>query len=306
MQERSGTGELYIARVLSTPANPLFPGWYADPEVAVFGGRVWVYPTCSAPFDDQTFLDAFSSPDLTTWTRHERVLSSDTVPWARRAVWAPCCVEDNGRYYLFFGANDIHEGEVGGIGVAVGDDPAGPFVDHLGHPLIGTHENGAQPIDQCVFRDGDRWYMAYGGWGVCNLCRLSADFRSVEPFDDGTRFRPITPVGYREGPYFFKRRDVWYFMWSEGDWADGSYQVAYATADTPDGPWPRRGTVIEPRPGLATGAGHNSVLNLPGTEDWFLVYHRRPAGEVDMHHRVPCMDRLRFAADGSIVPVTMT
>src|SRR6476659_886295 len=44
--------------------NPIFPGWYADPEGVVFGNNYWVYPTYSAAYDQQVFLDAFSSPDL--------------------------------------------------------------------------------------------------------------------------------------------------------------------------------------------------------------------------------------------------
>src|SRR5881628_2047350 len=69
-------------------SNPIFPGWYADPEAHVFEGRYWIYPTYSAPYDQQTFLDAFSSRDLVSWEKHPRVLDISNVPWARRAVWA--------------------------------------------------------------------------------------------------------------------------------------------------------------------------------------------------------------------------
>ena len=47
-----------------TSGNPIFSGWYADPEGAVFGNQYWVFPTYSAPYEKQTFFDAFSSPDL--------------------------------------------------------------------------------------------------------------------------------------------------------------------------------------------------------------------------------------------------
>ena len=68
--------------------NPVIPGWYADPEAHVFGGRYWIYPTYSAPYNQQTFMDAFSSPDLITWEKHSRVLDIRDVKWARRALWA--------------------------------------------------------------------------------------------------------------------------------------------------------------------------------------------------------------------------
>ncbi len=44
--------------------NPVFPGWYADPDAAIFGSTYWVYPTYSAKYKEQVFLDAFSSQDL--------------------------------------------------------------------------------------------------------------------------------------------------------------------------------------------------------------------------------------------------
>src|SRR5438046_1156372 len=85
--------------------NPILPGWYADPEAHVFEGQYWIYPTYSAPYDQQTFMDAFSSRDLITWEKHPRVLDVRDVKWARRALWAPSIVEKDGWYYLFFGAN---------------------------------------------------------------------------------------------------------------------------------------------------------------------------------------------------------
>src|SRR6056297_2493710 len=117
--------------------NPVFEGWYADPEVALFDDEIWIYPTYSAPYDEQLHFDAFSSHDLVRWTKHERVLVNDDVAWARRAMWAPSVVEKDGRHFFFFGANDIQSDEEhGGIGVAVSDEPSGPFVDYLGEPLI--------------------------------------------------------------------------------------------------------------------------------------------------------------------------
>ena len=88
-------------------------------EAHVFDGQNWIFPTYSAPYDAQTFMDAFSSRDLVTWTKHPRVLEAAGVKWARRAVWAPSIIRKDDWYYLFFGANDIqNDQQVGGIGVA--------------------------------------------------------------------------------------------------------------------------------------------------------------------------------------------
>jgi beta-xylosidase len=293
---------------LPRAGNPVFAGWYADPEVAVFGDRYWIYPTYSAPYDRQLFLDAFSSPDLVHWRLHRHVLHRDAIPWARRAMWAPAIVEKDGRFFLFFAANDIQsDDQVGGIGVAVADRPEGPFRDHIGAPLIDRFHHGAQPIDQFVFRDhdGSHW-LVYGGWRHCNIAKLRDDFRGFVPFDDGSTFREITPAGYVEGPVLFVRDGRYYFMWSEGGWTGPDYSVAYAVADTPFGPFERVGKILAQDPEVATGAGHHSVLRLPDRDEWYIVYHRRPLGETDGNHRVVCIDRMHFDADGRILPVRIT
>jgi beta-xylosidase len=291
----------------ATSGNPILPGRYADPEAHVFEGRYWIYPTYSARYDEQTFMDAFSSRDLLTWTKHERVLDVANVRWATRALWAPSVVEKAGWYYLFFGANDIqNDQQVGGIGVARSRSPAGPFADYLGKPLIDRFHNGAQPIDQFVFRDRDgAYYIVYGGWRHCNIARLNDDFTGLVPFPDGTVFKEITPQGYVEGAFMLLKDGKYYFMWSEGGWTGPDYAVAYAIGESPFGPFERVGKILQQDPAVATGAGHHSVLR-GASGRWYIVYHRRPLGETDRNHRVVCIDELIFEPDGSIRRVVVT
>ncbi len=292
----------------ATSGNPILPGWYADPEVHVFGNRYWIFPTYSAPYNQQTFLDAFSSTDLVTWTKHEHVLDTLNVKWAKRAVWAPSIIQKDGWYYLFFGANDIQNDEQhGGIGVARSKSPEGPFVDHLGKPLIDRFHNGAQPIDQMVFQDKDgAYYIIYGGWKHCNIAKLNKDFTGFVPFPDGSTFKEITPSGYVEGPYMLMKDGKYYFMWSEGGWTGPNYAVAYAVGNSPFGPFERVGTILKQDSTIATGAGHHSVLHPPGSKNYYIVYHRRPIGETDRNHRVVSIDELRFDDKGNILPVVIT
>jgi beta-xylosidase len=290
----------------SYAGNPVFPGWYADPEGIILNDRYWIYPTYSAKYEQQVFFDAFSSSDLVRWTKHEKILDTARVKWARRAMWAPSIIEKDGKYFLFFGANDVHEGEVGGIGVAVADNPEGPFKDYLGKPLIGGIHNGAQPIDQFVFKDKDQYYLIYGGWRHCNIVKLKKDFTGLEPYDDGDIYKEITPEGYVEGPFMFKRNGKYYFMWSEGGWTGPDYSVAYAIADSPFGPFNRTSKILQQDPKVATGAGHHSIIHEPGKDKWYIVYHRRPLGETDGNSRVTCIDELQFDKDGFIKPVVIT
>lgn len=297
-----------VSTTVARSGNPILPGWYADPEAIVWDNTYWIYPTTSARYDAQTYFDCFSSTDLITWTKHPKILEKSSISWARRAMWAPAITRHNGKYFLFFGANDIQKnGERGGIGVAVSDSPSGPFQDHLGKPLIDAFHNGAQPIDQAFFRDTDgAAYLIYGGWRHCNIVRLNDDFTGLLPHADGSTFKEVTPEGYVEGPFMFKRDGKYYFMWSEGGWTGPDYSVAYAIADSVTGPFRRVGKILQQDATVATGAGHHSVIQRPGTNEIFIVYHRRPLGETDRDHRVVCIDRMEFAADGTIKPVKIT
>ncbi len=300
--------------------NPVIDGWYADPEIAIFDEHYWIFPTYSAPFEQQVFFNAFSSRDLVNWQIHERILDTAEVKWAKKAMWAPCTVKKGDQYFLFFAANDLQRpvskwwnpdihslDDVGGIGVAVADAPEGPYRDYLSKPLTGEVYNAAQPIDQFVFKDSDgQYYIIYGGWGRCNIGRLNGDFTALEPLEDGQLVKEITPEGYVEGPVMFIRNGWYYLMWSEGNWTDGSYKVAYGRSRSLAGPFNKIDIVLESNAGIATGAGHHSVLNIPGTDDWYMIYHRRPIPNEDRDHRVTCIDRMYFNEEGLIQQVQMT
>ena len=287
--------------------NPVFPGWYADPEGIVFDDKYWIFPTYSAPYEEQVFLDAFSSKDLVNWEKHEKIIDTAEVKWAKKAVWAPSIIKKADEYYLFFAANDIQsDEELGGIGVAKASSPQGPYKDHLGKPLIGKFHNGAQPIDQFVFEDNGEYYMFYGGWKHCNVALLNDDFTGFKTFEDGETFKEITPRDYVEGPFMFKRDGKYYFMWSEGGWTGPNYSVAYAIADSPTGPFEKIGTILQQDPEIATGAGHHSVIKTPGKDDYYIVYHRRPKGETDRNSRETCIEEMHFDENGHIKPVVIT
>lgn len=291
----------------SMSGNPVFEGWYADPEGIIYGDTYWIYPTWSDLYEKQTFFDCFSSKDLVNWTKHANVLDTAAVKWAKIAMWAPSVISKKDKYYFFFGANDVHPGEIGGIGVAISDRPEGPYKDLIGKPLINENVNGAQPIDQFVFKDDDNtYYMYYGGWGHCNMVKLNDDFTALVPFDDGEMYKEVTPQNYVEGPFMFKKNGKYYFMWSEGGWGGPDYSVAYAIADSPFGPFNRIGKILEEDATVATSAGHHSIMHVPNSEDYYIVYHRRPLGDKGRDHRVTCIDKMTFDKDGFINPVKIT
>lgn len=305
----------------TTSGNPIVEGWYADPEGVILNKEFWVFPTFSAKYKDQVFLDAFSSKDMVNWTKHPRIIDTSAVKWANKAMWAPSIVKKDNKYFLFFSANDIQSSErkgfgpnnpdkddkIGGIGIGVASRPEGPYKDYLGKPLINQFYNKAQPIDQYVFQDKDKqYYIMYGGWGRCNIAKLNKDFTALVPYENGDLVKEITPKGYVEGPTMFVRKGKYYLMWSEGGWTNGSYKVAYGVSDNVFGPFEKKSTILVADEAVATGAGHHSVINIPNTDDWYIVYHRRPIPNLDRDHRVTCIDRMYFNEDDSIKDVKMT
>jgi beta-xylosidase len=216
-------------------------------------------------------------------------------------------IRKDGYYYLFICGNDMYHDGDGGIGYVRADRPEGPYKDVLGRPLLDKIINGAQPIDQYIFKDDDgTYYMYYGGWEHCNVCILNDDFTGFVPFPDGQMFKEVTPKGYVEGPFMFKKDGKYYFMWSEGTWTRDDYRVAYAIADNPLGPFERIETILEQDPQVGTGAGHHSVVHEPKSGKWYIFYHRHPLGSTDGNHRQVCVDELHFDKDGYILPVKMT
>ena len=157
------------------------------------------------------------------------------------------------------------------------------------------------------FKDVDgQYYMTYGGWGHCNIVHLKKNLTGFIPFKDGTTFKEITPQGYVEGSFMFYKHGKYYFMWSEGGWTGPDYSVAYAIANSPLGPFKRIGKILQQDAAIATGAGHHSIIHVAKTNQWFIIYHRRPLTEKDGNHRVTCIDEMFFDKDGYIKPVKIT
>ena len=234
------------------------------------------------------------------------------VNWADKNAWAPCITEKeiNGEYKYFYYFTAAQK-----IGVAVSDNPTGPFRD-IGSPLLANKPEGidhGQVIDPDVFTDPEtgKSYL-YWGNGFMAVAELNDDMVSLK---EGTT-KIITPdASFREGAEVFYRGGIYYFLWSEDDTRSPDYKVRYATSTTPTGPLeiPENNLVIEKSPeNEIYGTGHNSILNIPETDEWYIIYHRftRPKG-IDMgraagYNREVCIDRIYFNNQKGIITVSPT
>lgn len=289
----------------------IFEGWYADPDIRLYNGVFWVFPTTSIAFEDQSYFDAWSSPDLEEWTKHASIITTETIRWAKDNFWAPASVSRNEKYYLYFSANGLRtSNEAAGIGVAVADSPGSPYEDAMGRRLIDTVINNANPMDPDVFIDDDGQVYFYYGGTAANVALLGNDmvsFRQLPHEPNGTFFKDITPTPkFVEGTKVFKKNSVYYMMWSENGYGDPTYQVSYGTSDSPFGPFEVRGVILQQKPEVAVATGHNSIVNIPGTDEWYIFYHRRSKKEKDPNKRVIAYDPMYFNVDGTIQPVQIS
>ncbi|HYG34489.1 MAG TPA: family 43 glycosylhydrolase, partial [Clostridia bacterium] len=134
-------------------ANPVLTAPGADPHAAIFGSRCYVYAT-EAGKTEPGFA-VWSSPDLVNWTNHGMALRFADTTWAKHQDWAPGIIERDGKYFLYFSAQSS-------IGVAVSDNPTGPFKDALGGPLV-PFKDDLSSIDPMAFVDDDgQAYLYYG------------------------------------------------------------------------------------------------------------------------------------------------
>ncbi|MDQ1149793.1 family 43 glycosylhydrolase [Sphingobacterium zeae] len=296
--------------------NPVLDGFYADPDVLYSNKtkRYYIYPT-SDGFDGWGgyYFKTFSSPDLSKWKDEGVILDlKKDVAWGPRNAWAPTITEkkvkNDYKYYYYFTAAQK-------IGVAVADLPTGPFKDS-GKPLIDFKPEGVkggQEIDPAAFNDpkSGKSYL-YWGNGYLAVAELNKDMVSIKK----NTVKVITPdKTFREGAYVVYRKGRYYFFWSEDDTRSENYRVRYGTATSPDGPItvPENNLVLQKDPAKGIyGTGHNSILQIPGKDEWYIVYHRfnYPKG-IDMgdaagFNREVCMDRLYFDDEGHVIPVVPT
>ena len=310
--------------------QPILSGFHADPEVLYSNKtkKYYIYSTTDGtPGWGGHDFSVFSSTNLIDWTDEGKMLDvkGSQVAWAVGNAWAPCINEvkqkdGSYKYYFYFSAHNPQTKRKE-IGVAVSDSPTGPFVDS-GKPIITDDDRpegvrGGQAIDVDVFTDPKTGkHYLYWGNGFMAGAELSDDMLSVKK----ETITNLTPKGgnlqtwaFREGAYVFYRKGTYYFMWSVDDTGSPNYHVCYGTSKSPLGPIEideQNYRVIEQKPeDQIYGTAHNSILQLPGKDEWYIVYHRINKNFINRDpgiHREVCIDRLTFDKQGRIVPVMPT
>ncbi|PJM74142.1 hypothetical protein CS006_03120 [Bifidobacterium primatium] len=264
--------------------------FFADPQVFADGGKYYIFPTTDGKSNWNGYqVRCFESTDMVNWVDKGVMVDlkdqnldgtpdSSILPNRTRAAWAPAFAKKDGKYYLYISGNSQ-------TNVAVSDRIDGGYKLQTAKVTDG--------IDPAVFQDPQtgKWYIAWGQ-GKGRYAELNDDMMSIKA---GTKKEyagenadkcaalvgktDIPMCGLREGSYITARQDAkgkwwYYYTYSVDDTNSENYRVAYATAESMDGPWTYRGEILnkDTAKGIL-GTAHHSLVQVPGTDDWYIVYH---------------------------------
>ena len=278
--------------------NPLVPGYFADPCCRKFGDTYYLYATPDGWGVGQGPFCIWTSKDFVHWISNQSNWPTTDQKWAPSVVYA------NSQYYMYTQVPCQTY-------VATGATPLGPWTNPIagGNPMIPTGTGGSIVLDGECFIDSDsKAYIYFGTWWTPTVIKLNSDLISwtdapIDYFGSNTPYGTVQ--GCMEAPYMYKRNNIYYYMYSDYQCGDSTYQVEYSTGSTPLGPW----TYGANNPVLATGAddtvdgpGHHTMMDDGGKT--FIIYHRHDnPHNSDGAHRQVAVNELHFNPDNSIQQV---
>jgi len=287
--------------------NPLIMDQFtADPTARVFEGKIYVYPSHDIIASSgkghvgwfcMEDYHVFSSENLTDWQDHGVIVSQNTVSWVASnsySMWAPDCIYKNGKYYFYFPApaKDTTYGRGFSIGVAVSDKPYGHFIPQS-EPIKNVHG-----IDPNIFIDRDgQAYLYWAGRGMF-VAKLKENMLEIA---DKPQAIEGLPKGFKEGPFLFERKGIYYFTFPFV--IDTTESLAYCTSDNPMGPFKYGGVMMDKSP-TGCWTNHQSVVEYKG--QWYLFYHHNDLSPEFDKARSIRADSLFFNEDGTIKKVIPT
>ena len=289
--------------------NPIVRNQYsADPSARVFGNKVYLFPSHDILATEgkgrvgwfcMEDYHVFSSSNLTDWTDHGMIVQQNKVPWVRPnsySMWAPDCIERNGKYYFYFPTSPQDTATYGRgftIGVAIADKPEGPYIPQA-TPIKGVHG-----IDPNVFINKDG--QAYLYWSAGNIYAAKLKENMTELASDPVILKDLPTKGLKEGPYLFERNGIYYLTFPHVE--NKIERLEYSMSDNPLGPFKMTGVIMDESP---TGCWtvHHSVIQFKN--QWYLFYHDRDYSPNFDKARSVRVDSLFFNSDGTIKKVIPT
>jgi len=288
--------------------NPIITDQFsADPSARVFNGKVYVYPSHDIHAKEgqgrpgwfcMEDYHVFSSENLTDWTDHGVIISQNKVECVdstRYSMWAPDCICKNGKYYFYFPApaKDTLYGKGFSVGVAVSDNPFGPFIPES-KPINNVHG-----IDPCPFIDKDG--HAYLYWAARNIYVARLKDNMTELASEPQIIDNLPEEGLKEGPFVFERDRIYYLTYPHV--RNKTECLEYAIGNSPLGPFKVEGVIMDESPS-GCWTNHQSFIHYK--DQWYLFYHHNDLSPEFDKNRSARIDSMFFDADGTIRKVTPT
>jgi hypothetical protein len=291
--------------------NPIIRDQFtADPTARVFNGRVYIYPSHDIPTPPEKpgrkdwfcmeDYHVFSSENLTDWIDCGVIASQSKVKWVDStsySMWAPDCIERNGRYFFYFPANSNIVGPNGrkgfSIGVAVAEKPEGPFLPQPG-PI-----KGVAGIDPNIFIDKDG--QAYLYWSMGNIFVARLKENMLELASEPKVITQLPDKGLKEGSFLFERNGIYYMTYPHLQ--NKIERLEYAVSDNPLGPFTFTGVIMDELP---SGCWTNQQSVIEFNRQWYLFYHDNDLSPKFDKNRSVGIDSMFFNTDGTIRKVRPT
>jgi hypothetical protein len=290
--------------------NPIITDQFsADPSARVFNGRVYVYPSHDILAKEgkgrpgwfcMEDYHVFSSENLTDWTDHGVIVSQNKVNWVDSttySMWAPDCIERNGKYYFYFPANNkdvtVNGRKAFSVGVAIANKPEGPYIPQP-QPI-----QGIMGIDPNVFIDKDGQAYIYYSMGKIFVARLKANMLELD--SEPQEIKELPQKGLKEGPWLFERNGLYYMTYPHVE--NTIERLEYAIGNNPMGPFKFAGVIMDESP-MNCWTNHQSLIEYQG--QWYLFYHQNAYSPKFDKNRAACIDSIFFNEDGTIQKVIPT
>lgn len=278
---------------------PIFWQRYtADPSAFVWNGRLYIfcshdtYETVRGYNYFMNDVTCISTTDMKNWTDHGEVFSYKNSKWGAKMTWAPQVIERNGKFYLYYGDGG------NAIGVAVADNPIGPYVDERTTPLVShdtpgvdlfdrkgneLHPLPGQPgalggaenwglwcFDPTAFVDKDgQAYLYFGGAHPENSRIIKLKENMVET--DGRAIHPNTP-GFFEASWVHYYNRHYYYSYA-GHGFNNPANIEYVMSDNPMYGFTNPAIALPNPPDNEGYNNHHSIVEYRGK--WYMAYHNR-------------------------------
>lgn len=295
--------------------NPIVQAHFSpDPAPMVYNDTLYAYTGDDIPgfnFYYMTKWRVLSTTDMVNWTNHGVPITLESFSWARDRAWAAQCIERNGKFYWYICAQTVQNDMA--VGVAVSDNPTGPFRDAIGKPLImnGSWSN----IDPTVWIDDDGQAYMYWGNGSLFYVKLNKDMISysgdivtvpltVETFGGNRGNRKLGIENkdmFVEGPWFYKRNNKYYMMFA--GMGKGGETLSYSMSDGATGPWKYQGKIMEDQK-TNSFTNHGGIIDYKGNS--YIFYHTGLLPGAGSYGRSACVEQFNYHADGTIPALSIS